>query len=535
MVSDTSSTLDFLRRGNAVITKEVVLEKPIYVEKDCPPCPDCDEDKVINVETLQIKGDGDIYVKPRNSKQDVQVSADVISNNSWLFGDDCEIHTPQEITLGKYAITSLKNIEPSHIPPLFYANPKYPKGCNERDYQTDTSEQGKVVKYANSFNAKFLINDDNTPANGTIIVDKDGIVYGGNGRTMILAMVVSEFPNHYKKYYELLLKKASSFGIDAAKIKNIELPVLVRVISTDKEKNCNYYSRIFNENMNNKLDELSLAISYVNSLGRAKVNKIASNIASAISLLKFDGKTSLTEIMNASGVLPYLMLVLKNAKLINDTNYNTYIVNIGGKERFTKSAVPLVENLFYAMIFEDKITIEYVKLNSSIKVERIFGNLIEIKAFEGMFNIIPQLNKTIEKFAIQQSITEKKLNAKDIYTQENMYDEYRVRKVEYLCMRLLELKDKAQQQNVLINYIRLVKNLAQGLWAPEDQAQITPERLLEMSFDEANVKYILANLGDKKRKKKRRVIVLDDKPNTLADRITNWFRNDFRKKYVWEK
>ena len=293
MSKEAENTLDFLRRGSDIITKEVVVEKPVYVEKDCPPCPDCDEETVINVDTLHIKSDDKISIK--NGNVVVQKKQDI---KGWLFGDACEIHTPQEVIEGDYAITSIYNIEPSHLVPNFSHNPNYPKGCNERNYQTDNLEKGKVIKYANNFNPRFLINDDNTPANGAIIVDNNGIVLGGNGRTMILATVMQNFPEHYKKYYELLLRKASSFGIDNSEIKDIKYPVLVRVIKTDKEKNCNYYSRIFNENMNNKLDELDLAISYINSLGTQKVNKIAREIANLISFMKYDGNTSLLDVMN---------------------------------------------------------------------------------------------------------------------------------------------------------------------------------------------------------------------------------------------
>ena len=136
------------------------------------------------------------------------------------------------------------------------------------------------------------------------------------------------------------------------------------------------------------------------------------------------------------------------------------------------------------MIFEDRTTIQYAKSNPNIKVEMIFGNLIEIKAFEGIFNIIPQL-----KIAINQSSTDVKLTADDMFLQKNMFDEWRTKYIEYLCMRLIELSDKKQQQNVLLNYIRLVRDLKYGIWSPENQSEITPEKLLEMAFDDAKVKY----------------------------------------------
>jgi len=190
MNTQDAEVFDFLRR-RASTTTEVVVERDC---PPCPPCPECDEDKIITVDTLKIKNDGNVIVKPVNN------------NTDWIFGDDCEIHTPQEVTQAKYAITSLYNIEPSHIPPSFSANPKYPKGCNERDYQKDNQEQGKVIKYANVFNPKFLINDDNTPANGAIICDENGIVLGGNGRTMTLHLVVSEFQEKFLNYERIFLK-----------------------------------------------------------------------------------------------------------------------------------------------------------------------------------------------------------------------------------------------------------------------------------------------------------------------------------------
>jgi len=512
MNSQDQEVFDFLRRRGTTTTPEVVVEKPVIVERDdCPPCPLCEENKVIKVDTLHIKNDGNILVKPKNAN----------SSTDFIYGDACEIHTPQEVVAGRFAITSLYNIEPSHIPPTFTANPNYPKGCNERDYRRNTQEQGKVVKYASAFNPKFLINDDNTPANGAIIIDEKGIVLGGNGRTMMLLFVIKEFPVKFKKYIELLKNKAGNFGIDIGKIEKVEFPVLVRVINTDSKKNCNYYSRIFNENMNNKLDDLDLAISYVKSLGKERVSQIAKTISQAIFLLKIVRKTSLKEVMNEKEVLPYLLQVLNDAKLINDTNRSTYTYFAGKRELLTESAVPLIKNIFYAMIFEDRQTILYAKSNPNIKVEWIFGNLIEIKAFDGIFNIIPQFKSAIEKIALNQSSTEIKLNADDIYSQKNMFDEWRVKYIEYLCMRLIELPDKEQQQNVLTNYIRLERDLRHGFWQPKNKSEITPEKLLEMSFDNAKVRHKLNNLGDRNK--------------TVFDRIIIWFKNDFQKPYRWEK
>jgi len=95
---------------------------------------------------------------------------------------------------------------------------------------------------------------------------------------------------------------------------------------------------------------------------------------------------------------------------------------------------------------------------------------------------------------------------------------------------MLEL-DKKAQQNVLYHYAKLVNNLTRGFWAPNDKTDITPEKLLEMAFDEAKVRLKLANLGDKKYRKTK----LEDKPQTLSNKITNWFKKDMNKKYRWQR
>ena len=69
--------------------------------------------------------------------------------------------------------------------------------------------------------------------------------------------------------------------------------------------------------------------------------------------------------------------------------------------------------------------------------------------------------------------------------------------------------------------LNLVKGYTTGFFTPSDKAEITPEKLLEIAFDEADVRYKLANLGDRKR--------------TILEKIITWFKNDFNKPYRWEE
>ena len=539
MTTEQQNAFNFLRRGNSTTTQKVVVEKPVIkeiireveVEKDCPPCPEC-PNIPIHIDTLHIKSDEEVSIK--NGNVVVKNKNNVSVNKNWIVGNDCKINTPQEKVAGKFAVTSLFNLQPSHIPPYFSPNPKYPKGCNERNYQVDKQEQGKVIMNANNFDCEYLLTDDNTAENGAIIVDVNGIVLGGNGRTMTLLKVISEFPEKYNSYYDLLLEKANNFGIERAKIKTINYPVLVRVINVDDKKSCNYYSRIFNESMKQKMDSLAMAISYIKSLGKEKIQKLARDISEYLDEADNQNKTiSLRQIISYKKILPNFIQMMEDAKIINNMNRTTFIEEDG---YLSAEADLIIQYMFYAMVFDNKRIINFVINSDYINIEKIFGLLLYIKVLEKPFNILPQFASAIEKYEAGKKSSQLKIDADDIYGQQNMYDEYKIKYIEYLCMLLLEMKNDKQQKAILKNYLNLVKSLTAGFFTPDDKTEITPEHLLQLAFDEEKVLIKLSNLGDKKQKKRSRKsnTKLADKPQTLGDRIANWFRNDFSKKYAWE-
>lgn len=531
-------TFDHLNRNSSEKTKVVYKDKPVVkevvkevkVETPCPPCPDVPEcPENINVESLTIKGGGDIFIKPKNKKNNEKNNH---SNDNWIFGDECEIHTPQEVIYGSFAITSLHNIQPSHLPPSFNDNPMYPENCNERNYQKDTQEQGKVVKNANNFNPKFLINDDNTAENGAIIVDKKGTVLGGNGRTMTLLMVKADFNDKFKNYVELLKKRSNYFGIEQDKVKNIKDPVLVRVINTDNKKHCEYYSRIFNDSLKLKMDNLNMAISYVKSIGTAKVRKIADEITMYLKQIDANRKVmSLRQIMNHKYVMGIFVELLENAKIINDTNRATFIDKEDGF--LMPEAEIVIEYMFYAMVFDRRDLINYSINNNFMKIEQVFGLLLEIKTLEDKFNIINQFTAALEKMKAGKNAKGAKLNADAIYEQGNMFDKWKILYIEYLCMKLFEEPDNKKQKQILENYIRLVTNMTRGFFVNQNDKEITPEELLKMAFEDADVKHKLANLSDKKRKIKNKLS--DKNKKSLSEKIKQWVKNDWNKPYNWKK
>ena len=133
---------------------------------------------IVDINQRVVEGGGDILVSGKKAEA-YKKPIKPAGKGAWVMGEECKIHTPREVISDRYAVTSLSNIEASHLIPTFSKNPKNP--CNERRYEVEKMEQGKVINNANKFKPEFLINTDNTPENGAMIVDEKGVVLGGNG------------------------------------------------------------------------------------------------------------------------------------------------------------------------------------------------------------------------------------------------------------------------------------------------------------------------------------------------------------------
>ncbi len=130
----------------------------------------------------------------------------------------------------RYAVRELADVQASHNGQSFQPNPKYPYQ-NDRDY-VRSENQGKVVSGAlpGRFDPRYLLTDNPDSSNGPPVVDGAGNALGGNGRAMMMQRVYSGNPQGAQSYRNLLALKAPQFGVDAAQVRSMKQPVLVREI-----------------------------------------------------------------------------------------------------------------------------------------------------------------------------------------------------------------------------------------------------------------------------------------------------------------
>lgn len=161
-------------------------------------------------------------------------------NTFIVLGEDTTIEMPNgETRDAAFAVVEMDDILASHDENSFNDTDGYPSqngmNANPRNYKTDAVAMDKVNRDANNLKPSIVISDSATPETGVPIITTDGIVVSGNGRTMAIKLAQRIAPEKYAEYRNNLEKRAAKFGIDAAEVKKMRNPVLVKMDTKIKE------------------------------------------------------------------------------------------------------------------------------------------------------------------------------------------------------------------------------------------------------------------------------------------------------------
>lgn len=149
-----------------------------------------------------------------------------------IVGKQTQILGANSKEIGRYEVREMDDVIASHDPEnQFRRRENYPQEAQERPYHSDEGEQQKVVGNALNYEPAFVVSTDASATNGPPIITQNGIVLGGNSRTMTLQMVYGQHPEKAAAYRQALVDNASQFGIDPQAIANMKRPMLVRVVS----------------------------------------------------------------------------------------------------------------------------------------------------------------------------------------------------------------------------------------------------------------------------------------------------------------
>jgi 2'-5' RNA ligase len=113
-------------------------------------------------------------------------------------------------------------------------NPDYDPALQPRD-RSRAASQAQIDQVARNLNPDVLVTDFHRIDAGSPIIDANGNVLSGNGRTLALQRAADMNPAQYAAYKARLKDEAERLGIDPKSIDGMRNPVLVRELKGDAD------------------------------------------------------------------------------------------------------------------------------------------------------------------------------------------------------------------------------------------------------------------------------------------------------------
>lgn len=328
---------------------------------------------------------------PGGTPQGVRVHAEVQPNaENQGRGNGTTVSVPGQPGPGfkaQYAVRELNEVNASHSGHTFEPNGSYPLK-NQRNYG-NANNQGKIVTAAapGEFQHAELINTAPNATSGPPVVDSDGTVLGGNGRTMILQRVYRSNPKGAAAYRQALADQAGTYGIDPAQIAKMKEPVLVRVIDdaefTKAGRSKEGAIADFNKTGTAALTPAERAIADSQRVSNDTLDHVAGQ-------LEAEGpKATVSSILEGKGGAEILDKLIKDGVVSPQER-----AGLANENGLTKDGKERVSKLLLGRFFDSPEQMDSFPGNPRAKVERLAA---PIAATEGLgeWNLVPKLREAV--------------------------------------------------------------------------------------------------------------------------------------------
>lgn len=229
----------------------------------------------------------------------------------------------------RFVLKEAGEVKPSHNPTTFARNPEYPENLQERAYHRDKEEQRKVIRNASGMKTAFVVNTNVDATNGPPIVMDDGVVLGGNSRTMSMQRLYDD-PGMADKAEEMrqyLRDHAYEFGLTPEDVDAMEKPILVREVEVEdkSQQNLQVLVRAMNETFTQAMDPRTMQVAMSRRLPERALKLLADGMQE---------DETLNEFLGTGRARPFIQ-ALNQAGIIDQRNSNQYMkgskLNADGK------------------------------------------------------------------------------------------------------------------------------------------------------------------------------------------------------------
>jgi hypothetical protein len=312
-----------------------------------------------------------------------------------------------------YQVRELADLQPSHSGITFQPNEKY-GAVNDRDYSNKLN-QGKIVTNSapGRFDPSYHLTDNPDATNGPPIVDLQGHVLGGNGRTMMLQRVAQSNPEGHAAYRAQLMTKAAQFGLDPNVVSGMRNPVLVRQIADADLPASNKQNAItdFNKSGTAQMTPAERAIADSRRVSPETLDNIAGRVeaqgpdATLSDILKGQsGAQVLDRLINDGVLTPQERAAYANENGLTEA----------GKERISK--------LVIGRFFRDPIQVDSTPPSVRNKLEAIAAPLARVDGVAG-WDLTPKVQEALD--LLEEARMHNISNLDDLLAQGGLWGESR--------------------------------------------------------------------------------------------------------------
>ncbi len=289
-----------------------------------------------------------------------------------LFADPKKDLASLETSKGRlnahYELRELDDLIPSHDPiNQFGKREDYPEGVQERPYHSDSGEQDKVRRNAANLNPRYLLNTNPDAMSGPPVISPDGVVLGGNSRTMSMQLASAAYPDKAEAYKQMLIDLAETFGFAPAQVRKMKRPTLVRVVNKAMDyEEMAQASRVFNEVTTQALQLDAEGVSKSKLVSRETIATLREDLQDFDTLREYlgDGKSkALVEALVKDGVIEQVQL----SRITRDDG----LLNSEGKE--------LVEATLRGLIIQDCDIVRKTPASVIDRTDRAIPALAQLK------------------------------------------------------------------------------------------------------------------------------------------------------------
>jgi DNA (cytosine-5)-methyltransferase 1 len=283
---------------------------------------------------------------------------------------------------GRYKLMEAGEAIPSHKSDSFAPHPDYPEGLQERAYHRDKSEQMKVMRNAQRMKPGFLVNTNPDALNGPPIMMENGVVLGGNSRTMSMQRAYAEHPDKAKEYREYLETNMHQAGFSAADLEGMEHPILVRVVDTEGH-DVNLLVRQMNESFIQQMDPRTMQV----AMGRRLTTENLTELAGTM-----DPDETLRAYLDTSRAKGFIA-TLGKAGVIDDRNRSQYLKKNG---KLNEDGKQLVERILVGHLIPDPDLLSNTNARMLGAIARVVPYLVQAEGSSKQYNIRGALRDALD-------------------------------------------------------------------------------------------------------------------------------------------